>query len=78
MGTPIDGVVSGGFGVTRGGRARGNLATDNGRGQTETVLSAAEGAERNMDWKASFARRAWSILRAALYHTLGSVSAGRP
>jgi len=44
----------------------------------ETVLSGAEGAERDMDWKASFARRAWSILLAALYHSLGSVSAGRP
>jgi len=57
---------------------RGNLATDNGGGRAETVLSAAEGAERDTDWKASFARRAWSILRAALYHALGSVSAGRP
>jgi len=58
MGNPIDGVVGGGFGVTGGGEARGNLATDNGRGRAETVLSAAEGAERNTDWKASFARHA--------------------
>jgi len=43
MGTPIDGVAS------RGGGARGNLATDNGRGQAETVLSNAEGAEHNID-----------------------------
>jgi len=78
MGTPIDGVVGGGFGVTRGGGARGNLATGNGGGQAETVLSDAEGAKRDMDWKASFARRAWSILHAALYHALGSVSAGCP
>jgi len=78
MGTPIDGVVGGGFGVTGGGRARGNLATGNGGGRAETVLSAAEVAERDTDWKASFARRAWSILLAALYHTSGSVSAGRP
>jgi len=78
MGMPRDGEVGGGFGVTRGGRARGNLATDNGGGRAETVLSAAEGTERDTDWKASFARRAWSILRAALYHALGSVSAGRP
>ena len=76
MGTPIDGVVGGGFGVTRGGGARGNLAMDNGGGQAETVLSAAEGAEHDTDWKASFARRTWSILRAALYHASGSVSAG--
>jgi len=47
MGTPIDRVVSGGFGGTGGGRARGNLATDNGEGRAETVLSAAEGAEHD-------------------------------
>jgi len=49
MGTPIDGAVGGGFGMTRGGGARGNLAADNGRGRTETVLSEAEGAECDMD-----------------------------
>jgi len=76
MGTPIDGVVGGGFGVTGGGRARGNLATDNGGGQAEMVLSAAEEAERDTDWKALFARHAWSILRVTLYHTSGLVSAG--
>jgi len=63
--------------MTGGGRARGSLAADNGGGQAETVLSGAEGAERDMDWKASFVRRAWSILLAALYHASGSVSAGR-
>jgi len=78
MGTPIDGVGGGGFGVTGRGRAGGNLATDKGRGQAEMVLSGVEGAERNMDWKASFARRAWSILRAAVYYALGSVSVGLP
>jgi len=77
MGTPIDGVVGGGFGATGGGRVRGNLATDKGGGQAETVLSAAEGAEHDTDWKASFVKRAWSILHAALYHASGSVSAGR-
>jgi len=77
MGTPIDRVVSGGFRITRGGGARGNLATDNGGGQAEMVLSEAEGAERNTNWKASFVRHTWSILLAALYHVSGSVSAGR-
>jgi len=76
MGTPIDGVVSGGFGMTGGGGARGNLAADNGGGRAETVLSEAEGAERDMDWKALFVRRAWSILLAAL--ASGLVSAGHP
>jgi len=78
MGTPIDEVVGRGFRVTGGGGGGGNLATDNSGGRAEMVLSAVEGAERDTDWKASFARRAWSILRAALYHALGSVSAGRP
>jgi len=49
MGTPIDGVAGGGFGMTRGGGARGNLAMDNGRGWAETVLSDMEGAERDTD-----------------------------
>ena len=78
MGTLIDGVVGRGFGMTGGGGARGNLATDNGGGRAETVLSEVGGAEHDTDWKALFARRAWSILLAALYHASGSVSAGRP
>jgi len=78
MGTPIDGAVGGGFGTTGGGGARGNLAVDNGGGRAETVLIKVEGAEHDTDWKASFARCAWSILLAALYHASGSVSAGRP
>jgi len=76
IGTSIDGVVGGGFGATRGGGARGNLATDNGGDRAETVLSDAEEAERDTDWKASFARHAWSILCAAVYHASGLVSAG--
>ena len=64
--------------MTRGGRARGSLAVDNGGGRAETVLSKAEEAEHDTDWKTSFGRRAWSILLAALYHVSGSVSAGRP
>jgi len=49
IGTLIDRVVGRGFGITRGGRARDNLATDNGGGQAKTVLSKAEEAECNMD-----------------------------
>jgi len=49
MGTPIDGAVGGGFGMTGGGRARGSLAADNGGGRAETVLSEAEGTERDTD-----------------------------
>ena len=39
----------GGFGVTRRGRAEGSLTMDKGGGQTEAVLSGAEGAERDTD-----------------------------
>jgi len=72
MGTPIA------FRVTGGGRVRGNLAKGNGGGWAETVLSDVEGVECDTDWKASFARHAWSILHAALYHVSGLVSAGHP
>ena len=46
------------------------------RGQVETVLDSAEGVECNMNWKASLARYAWSILYAALYYASELVSAG--
>jgi len=49
MGTPIDGVVGGGFRMTGGGRARGNLTTDNSGGRVETVLSDMEEAEHDTD-----------------------------
>jgi len=49
MGTPIDGVVGRGFGMTGGGRVRGNLAVNNSGGRAETVLSDTEGAERDTD-----------------------------
>jgi len=49
MGTPIDGVVGGGFRVTRRGRTGGNLTTDIGEGWAEMVMSDAEGIEHNTD-----------------------------
>jgi len=49
MGTPIDGVGSGGFGATGRGGVGGNLTTDKGRGQAEMVLSGAKGVERDTD-----------------------------
>jgi len=67
MGTLIDRVVSGGFRITGGGGVRGNLATDNGGGQVEIVLSEAEGAERNMNWKALFARYAERVQKGIAY-----------
>ena len=76
MGTSIDRADSGDFRATGRDGMGDSLATDKGGGQAETVLGNAEEAERDTDWKASLARHAWSILHAALYHALGSVSAG--
>jgi len=49
IGTPIDGVGGGGFGVTGRGGAGGNLTMDIGGGQAETVLVGPEGVERDTD-----------------------------
>jgi len=49
IGTLIDGVGGGGFGVTRRGGAGGNLTMDIGGGPAETVLVGAEGVERDTD-----------------------------
>jgi len=49
IGIPIDGAGGRGFGVTGRGGTGGNLTTDKGEGQVETVLGSAEGAERDMD-----------------------------
>ena len=38
----MDGAGGGGFGTTRRGRIGGNLATDKGGGQVETILGDAE------------------------------------
>jgi len=78
MGTPINGAGGRGFRATGRGGMGGSLVVDKGGGRMEMVLGDVEGAEHDMDWKASLARCAWSILRAALYHVSGSVSAGCP
>jgi len=49
IGTLIDGVGGGGFGVTRRGGEGGNLTMDIGGGRAETVLVGAEGVEHDMD-----------------------------
>ena len=64
------------LGTTRRGGTGGSLAADKGGSRGEMVLGDVEGAERDMDWKASLARHAWLILRAALYYVSGSVPAG--
>jgi len=45
IGIPIDEVGDRGFRVTKRGRTGGNLATNKGEGQAETVLGGAEGTE---------------------------------
>jgi len=62
MGTPIDRADSRDFRATGRGRTGSSLAVDKGRGRAEMVLGNAKEAERDTDWKASLARRAWSIL----------------
>jgi len=49
IGTPIDGAGGGGFGVTRRGRAEGNLTVDIGGDQAETVLVSMEEVECDTD-----------------------------
>jgi len=49
IGTPIDGVGGGGFGVTGRGGAGGNLTTDIGGGRMEMVLAGPEGVECDTD-----------------------------
>jgi len=49
IGTPIDGVGGGGFGVAGRGGAGGNLTTDIGGGRAEPVLVGVERVERDTD-----------------------------
>jgi len=49
IGTFIDEVGGGGFGVTRRDRARGNLTMDIGGGRAEMVLVGAERVEHDID-----------------------------
>jgi len=49
MGTPIDRVGGGGFGMTGRGGAGGNLTTDIGGGWAEMVLVDLEGVECDTD-----------------------------
>ena len=49
IGIPIDRAGGGGFGVTERGGTGGNLATDKGEGQVETVLGSVERAKQDTD-----------------------------
>jgi len=80
MGTPPDGAGRGGGGLggMKGGAAGGERSTEKGVGRARAERAEVTVVDRSMDWNASFANHAWSILRAAAYQASGSVSAGHP
>jgi len=80
MGTPPDGAGGGGGGLGRmeGGAAGGERSTKKGVGRARAEHAGVTVVVQSVDWNASFANRAWSILRAAAYQASGSVSAGCP
>jgi len=80
MGTPPDGVGGGrgSLGGMEGGAAGRERSTEKGVGRARAECAGVTVVDRSVDWNASFANRAWSILRAAAYQASGSVSAGCP
>jgi len=80
MGIPPDGAGGGGGGLggMEGGATGGERSTEKRVGRVEAERVGVMVVDRSVDWNASFASRAWSILRAAAYQACGSVSAGRP
>jgi len=80
MGTPPDGAGGGrgGLGRMEGRAARGERSTEKGVGRARAERAGVTVVDRSVDWNASFANYAWSILRAAAYQASGSVSADHP
>ena len=80
MGIPLDGVGEGGGGLggMEGRAARGEQSTEKGVGRAGAEHAEVTVINQSMDWNASFANCAWSILQAAAYQAFGSVSAGHP
>jgi len=80
MGIPLDGAGGGGGGLggMEGGATGGERSTKKGVGRIGAEHAGVTVVDRSVDWNASFASRAWLILRAAAYQASGSVSAGRP
>jgi len=80
MGTLLDGAGGGrgGLGGMESGAAGGERSTEKGIGQAGAERAGVTVVDWSIDWNASFANRAWSILWAAAYQASGSVSAGRP
>jgi len=69
MGTLVDsaGGGRGGLGGMEGGAAGGERSTEKGVGRAGVECAGVTVVDRSMDWNASFANRAWSILQAAAY-----------
>jgi len=80
MGILLDGAGGGGGGLgeTEGGAARGERSTEKGVGRARAEHAGVTVIDQSVDWNASFANRAWSILQAAVYQASGSVSTGHP
>jgi len=80
MGTPPDGAGGGGGGLggMEGGAAGGERSTEKGVGQARVEHAGVTVVDWSIDWNASFANCAWSILWAAAYQASGSVSVGHP
>ena len=73
MGTLLDGTGGGGEGLggMEGGAAGGERSTEKGVGRVGVERAEVTVVDRSVDWNASFANRAWSILRAAAYQASG-------
>jgi len=80
MGIPPDGAGegSGGLGRTEGGATGEEWSTEKGVGRVGAERAGVTVIDRSVNWNASFASHAWSILWAAAYQVSRSVSAGRP
>jgi len=80
MGIPLDGAGggSGGLGGMEGGATGGERSTEKGVGRVGAECVGVTVVNRSVDWNASFASHAWSILWAAVYQACRSVSAGHP
>jgi len=80
MGIPPDGTGGGGGGLgrTEGKAAGRERSTEKGVGRAGAEHAGVTVVDQSMDWNASFANCAQSILQATVYQTSRSVSAGRP
>jgi len=80
MDIPLDsaGGGGGGLGRTEGRTAGGEQSTEKGVSRAGAEHAEVMVVDWSVDWNASFANYAWSILQAAAYQASGSVSAGCP